>query len=56
MDATQNLLQQTEAVGQVIEQVVRSMTVPETASKTAIDKLTKAFETFSVNLLQQVQS
>ena len=30
-------------------------TISEPASKTAVDQLTKAFKTFSVNLLQQVQ-
>ena len=71
MDATRNPSRQTEAVGQIVKQlqpampatveqrlrelVVKSMTIPETASKTAVDQLTKAFETFSVNLLQQVQ-
>jgi hypothetical protein len=62
MDATQNPLQQTEAVSLVVEQlavsvtreqrlarpVVRSTTALE---KTVVDQLTKAFETFSINLL-----
>jgi hypothetical protein len=48
----------------VPELVVRSTTVPEIVSKTisepvskttAVDQLTKAFETFSVNLLQLAQ-
>jgi hypothetical protein len=69
MDATQNPLQQAKAVGQVVKQlavpelVVRSMTVLKTAlktisepaSKTVVDQLTKAFETFGVNLLELVQ-
>ena len=69
MDATRNPSQQTEAVGQVVKQlvvsmtreqrpaglVVKSMTIPEPASTTEIDQLTKAIQTFSVNLLQQVQ-
>ena len=57
-------MQQTEAVGQIVKQlqpavpelVVRSTTVPETVLKavpktTAVDQLTKAFKTFSINLL-----
>jgi len=71
MDAARNPSRQTEAVGQIVKQlqpampatveqrlrepVVKSMTTPELASITEIDQLTKAFETFSVNLLQQVQ-
>jgi hypothetical protein len=66
MDATRNPLQQTEAVSQVVKQlavsrteehclaelVVKSMTASETTLETtAMDQLTKAFETFSVNLL-----
>ena len=53
MDATRNPSQQTEAVGQIVKQlwlamlatveqrlrelVVKSMTIPKTASKTAVD-------------------
>ena len=41
--------------GPVVRSTIASKTILETASKTTeIDKLTKAFETFSVNLLQQV--
>ena len=67
MDATRNPQQQTEAVGQIAKQLQTAVPAtveqrlgepvvkPTTASKTEIDQLTKAFETFSVNLLQQAQ-
>jgi hypothetical protein len=71
MDATWNPSQQAEVVNQVVEQlqpaapvtgarlrepVVRSTTALETTLETtAMGQLTKAFETFSVNLLQLVQ-
>ena len=74
MDATRNPSRQTEAVGQIVEQLQPAMpatreqrpagpvvkstivpkTIPEPASTTEIDQLTKAIQTFSVNLLQQV--
>jgi len=41
--------------GLVVRSTIAPKTIPEPASTTEIDQLTKAIQTFSVNLLQQVQ-
>ena len=41
--------------GLVVRSTIAPKTIPEPASTTEIDHLTKAIQTFSVNLLQQVQ-